>query len=88
MSACNSHEKKNTEPEDADKEATSTTTTTTKDNEMELDDAKPRKSKREVARLQEARKARQISKLRGSRSRPRNQKEFPAHKLKKKAGKR
>jgi len=82
--------KKITEPEDADKEATSTTTTTTttKDNEMELDDAKPRKSKREVARLQEARKARQISKLRGSRSRPRNQKEFPAHKLKKKAGKR
>lgn len=79
--------KKITEPEDADKEATSTTTTT-KDNEMELDDAKPRKSKREVARLQEARKARQISKLRGSRSRPRNQKEFPAHKLKKKAGKR
>lgn len=79
--------KKKTEPEDADKEATSTTTTT-KDNEMELDDAKPRKSKREVARLQEARKARQISKLRGSRSRPRNQKEFPAHKLKKKAGKR
>lgn len=87
MSACNSYEKKITEPEDADKEATSTTTTT-KDNEMELDDAKPRKSKREVARLQEARKARQISKLRGSRSRPRNQKEFPAHKLKKKAGKR
>lgn len=87
MSAYNSHEKKITEPEDADKEATSTTTTT-KDNEMELDDAKPRKSKREVARLQEARKARQISKLRGSRSRPRNQKEFPAHKLKKKAGKR
>lgn len=86
MSACNSHEKKITEPEDADKEATSTTTT--KDNEMEVDDAKPRKSKREVARLQEARKARQISKLRGSRSRPRNQKEFPAHKLKKKAGKR
>lgn len=79
--------KKNTEPEDADKEAISTTTTT-KDNEMEVDDAKPRKSKREVARLQEARKARQISKLRGSRSRPRNQKEFPAHKLKKKAGKR
>ncbi|KAL9530825.1 hypothetical protein SMMN14_06190 [Sphaerulina musiva] len=80
-------EDKPEQPEDADKEATSTTTTT-KDNEMEVDDAKPRKSKREVARLQEARKARQISKLRGSRSRPRNQKEFPAHKLKKKAGKR
>lgn len=61
---------------------------TTKDNKMELDDAKPRRSKREVARLQEARKVRQVSKLRGSRSRPRNQKEFPAHKLKKKAGKR
>ena len=70
------------EPE-AEKEAE-----TTKDNEMELDDAKPRRSKREVARLQEKRKVRQVAKLRGSRSRPRNQKEFPAHKLKKKVGKR
>lgn len=72
------------EPEDtpAEKE----TETAAKENEMDVDEAgKPKRSKREVARLQEARKQRAVAKLRGSRSRPRNQKEFPAHKLKKKA---
>lgn len=73
-----------TEPGDApiDKQ----TEEAAKENEMDVDEAgKPKRSKREVARLQEARKQRAVAKLRGSRSRPRNQKEFPAHKLKKKA---
>ncbi|PPJ50735.1 hypothetical protein CBER1_08103 [Cercospora berteroae] len=63
--------------------------TSTKYTTMDVDeDAKPKRSKREIVRMQEARKARAVSKLRGSRSRPRNQKEFPAHKLKKKVHKR
>ncbi|KAI5356599.1 hypothetical protein Slin15195_G051140 [Septoria linicola] len=73
-----------TKPEDAPAEKE--TEAAAKETEMDVDEAgKPKRSKREVARLQEARKQRAVAKLRGSRSRPRNQKEFPAHKLKKKA---
>ncbi|KAF2212067.1 hypothetical protein CERZMDRAFT_97982 [Cercospora zeae-maydis SCOH1-5] len=67
-------------------ETSSTKDTTTMD--VDDEDAKPKRSKREIARMQEARKVRAVAKLRGSRSRPRNQKEFPAHKLKKKVHKR
>ncbi|KAM3417634.1 hypothetical protein BST61_g5870 [Cercospora zeina] len=76
--------------EEAKANETSSTkdTTTTMDVDDDEKDAQPRRSKREIARMQEARKVRAVAKLRGSRSRPRNQKEFPAHKLKKKVHKR